>query len=49
MMLPSIAGYTPDLNLDEGIWNYLKYRELKNVVCQNTTELRYELRRAVAQ
>jgi hypothetical protein len=33
-----------NLNPDEGIWSYLKYRELKNVVCQNQSELRYELR-----
>jgi transposase len=35
-----LPGYAPDLNPDEGIWSYLKYRELKNVVCQNKTELR---------
>lgn len=39
----------PDLNPDEGIWGYLKYHELKNVVCQNRAELRYELRLAVAR
>ena len=47
--LERLPGYAPDLNPDEGIWSYLKYRELKNVVCQNTTELRYELRLAVAR
>jgi transposase len=47
--LEQMPGYAPDLNPDEGIWSYLKYRELKNVVCQNTTELRYELRLAVAR
>src|SRR5215208_3022359 len=49
MHLERLPGYAPDLNPDEGIWSYLKYRELKNVVCQNTTELRYELRLAVAR
>jgi transposase len=47
--LERLPGYAPDLNPDEGIWSYLKYRELKNVVCQNKTQLRYELRRAVAR
>lgn len=47
--LERLPGYAPDLNPDEGIWSYLKYRELKNVVCPNKTELRYELRLAVAR
>jgi len=47
--LERLPGYAPDLNPDEGIWSYLKYRELKNVVCQNKSELRYELRLAVAR
>jgi transposase len=47
--LERLPGYAPDLNPDEGIWSYLKYRELKNVVCQNTTELRDELRLAAAR
>jgi len=47
--LERLPGYAPDLNPDEGIWSYLKYRELKNVVCQNQRELRYELRLAVAR
>ena len=47
--LERLPGYAPDLNPDEGIWSYLKYRELKIVVCQNTTELRYELRLAAAR
>jgi transposase len=47
--LERLPGYAPDLNPDEGIWSYLKYRELKNVVCQNKTDLRYELRLAVAR
>jgi transposase len=47
--LERLPGYAPDLNPDEGIWSYLKYRELKNVVCANQIELRYELRLAVAR
>jgi transposase len=47
--LERLPGYAPDLNPDQGIWSYLKYRELKNVVCQDQGELRYELRLAVAR
>jgi transposase len=47
--LERLPGYAPDLNPDEGIWSYLKYRELKNVICANTSELRCELRLAVAR
>ncbi len=37
----------PDLNPDEGIWNYLKHVELKNVVCPHLRQLFTEFRRAV--
>jgi transposase len=47
--LERLPGYAPDLNPDEGIWGYLKRRELGNVVCRTSTELRYELRLAVAR
>jgi len=47
--LERLPGYAPDLNPDEGIWSYLKDRELKNLVCANKRELRDELRRAVAR
>ena len=33
--LEQFPGYAPDLNPDEGIWNYLKRVELGNVCCQN--------------
>ena len=47
--LEQLPGYAPELNPDEGIWQYLKRVELKNVCCQDLTTLRYELRRATAR
>lgn len=47
--LERLPGYAPDLNPDEGIWGYLKRRELGNVVCRTRAELRYELRLAAAR
>jgi transposase len=44
--LERLPGYAPDLNPDEGIWNYLKRVELKNRCCADLAELRPELRRA---
>jgi transposase len=44
--LEQFPGYAPELNPAEGIWNYLKRVELKNVCCQNISHLRLELRRA---
>jgi transposase len=44
--LERLPGYAPDLNPDEGIWNYLKRVELKNHCCRDLAELRLELRRA---
>ena len=41
-----LPGYAPDLNPDEGLWNYLKRVELKNRCCRDLAELRLELRRA---
>jgi transposase len=47
--LERLPGYAPDLNPDEGIWNYLKRVELKNRCCRDLAELRVELRRATAR
>jgi transposase len=44
--LEQLPGYAPDLNPVEGIWNYLKCRELGNVCCQDFLELDLALRRA---
>jgi transposase len=46
IQLERLPGYAPDLNPDGGIWNHLKYTELKNVCCTSLAELRVELRRA---
>lgn len=47
--LEQLPGYAPDLNADEGIWNYLKRVELRNVCCHDLAELRRELRRATTR
>jgi transposase len=47
--LEQLPGYAPDLNADEGIWNYLKHVELRNVCCRDLAHLKQELRRAVAR
>ena len=44
--LEHLPGYAPDLNPDEGVWNYLKRVELKNRCCADLAKLRLELRRA---
>jgi transposase len=44
--LERLPGYAPDLNPDEGIWNYLKRVELKNRCCRDLAELAREVRRA---
>lgn len=41
-----LPGYAPELNPDEGIWNYLKRVELKNVCCRDLTHLATEVRKA---
>jgi len=47
LFLDQLPGYAPDLNPDEGVWNYLKHVELGNVTCHNQDELRHELRLAI--
>jgi len=44
--LEQLPGYAPDLNPDEGIWNYLKRVELGNVCCTDLTDLSTQLIRA---
>jgi len=44
--LERLPGYAPDLNPDEGIWNYLKRVELRNVCCADLAHLRHQLRAA---
>lgn len=47
--LEQLPGYAPDLNPDEGVWNYLKNVELRNLCCHTIEELRQELRKAIAR
>jgi transposase len=47
--LEQLPGYAPDLNPDEGVWEHLKYVELRNITCHDQSELRHELRRAIAR
>lgn len=47
--LEQLPPYAPDLNPDEGVWNYLKNVELKNLCCHNLQELRTELAKAIAR
>jgi transposase len=49
IQLERLPAYAPELNPDEGIWRYLKYVELRNLVCHTLDELRYELRLAIAR
>lgn len=44
--LEQLPGYAPELNPDEGIWNYLKRVELANLCCPDLPTLAVELRRA---
>lgn len=39
LQLEQLPGYAPELNPDEGIWNLLKRRELKNVCCRDLAHL----------
>jgi len=41
--LERLPGYAPDLNPQEGVWNLLKRRELKNFCCQTLSQLQREL------
>ena len=47
LWLESFPAYAPELNPDEGIWNYLKKVELKNPCCSDLKELRQEILQAV--
>jgi len=44
--LISLPGYAPDLNPDEGVWNWTK-GELANVSCLDLPQLRDEIRRTM--
>ncbi len=44
--LERLPGYAPELNPQEGVWNLLKRRELKNVCCRDVPHVAQELRHA---
>ena len=44
--LERLPAYAPELNPQEGVWNLLKRRELKNVCCLDIPHVQRELRRA---
>lgn len=41
--LERLPAYAPEFNPQEGVWNLLKRRELKNVCCKDLSQLDYEL------
>jgi transposase len=41
--LERLPGYAPELNPQEGVWNLLKRRDLKNVCCRDLAEVRQAL------
>ena len=49
LYLAQLPSYAPELNPDEGVWNYLKRVELRNLCCHNLSELRSELCKAVVR
>jgi hypothetical protein len=44
--LEQAPGYAPDLNPDEGVWNYLKRVDLANVCCRDLGDLTEQVRQA---
>jgi len=46
LWLEQLPAYAPELNPDEGVWNYLKRVELRNVVCHDLDRLHSEVDRA---
>jgi len=44
-----LPPYAPELNPDEGVWQYLKCAALKNVACQTVKQLGKKLRRSIRQ
>lgn len=48
--LEALPGYAPDLSpWDEGGWHYLKYVEMRNLVCRDLEELHQEFHLAVGR
>jgi transposase len=49
LRVEQLPSYAPDLNPDEGVWDHLKYGEMKNITGHDQAELRHELRLAIAR
>jgi len=47
--LEPLPPYAPDLNPDEGVWNHLKYVELRNMCCLDLEHLDHQLHLAVTR
>jgi transposase len=47
VQLERLPPYSPDLNPDEGVWQYLKCVCLKNLCCQDLKHLKRELQKAI--
>ena len=47
--LERLPAYAPDLNPDEGTWNYLKHVEMRNLCCLNLQHLHHQFSLAVAR
>ena len=47
--LERLPAYAPDLNPDEGVWNQLKYAELRNVCCRDVAHLHQQLNLAIVR
>jgi transposase len=46
LYLERLPGYAPELDPQEGVWNLLKRRELKNLCCRDISQVADEFRRA---
>ena len=49
LWLERLPAYAPELNPDEGIWQYLKNVELPNLCCLDMKQLRHEIVKAVGR
>lgn len=49
LRLERLPAYAPELNPDEGVWQYLKCVSLKNTVCQTIKLLGKKLRKCIRQ
>lgn len=47
LQIRRLPPYSPDLNPDEGVWDYVKTRELPNLTMKDTTELVRNVRGAL--